>query len=245
MIQTEKISYQDPKKGKTFEGYMCWDDAVDGKRPGVLVSHTFKGQSDFEIGKAQDMAALGYVGFALDMYGVGKRATTPEQADALMKPFLDDRALLLNNILLAFDTLKNHPQVDPSQCGGIGFCFGGKCMLDLARSGVDINGVVSFHGIYDQPGLNHQGDIKASVLVLHGWDDPLAKPDSTVALGNELTERKADWQILAFGHTGHAFTNPAAKFPEIGMLYQEASNRRAWQAMVNFFEEIFEVIKQK
>lgn len=239
MIQTQKIIYQDPKNGNSFEGFMCWDDSIEGKKPGILVSHTFKGQSDFEVGKAKDLAALGYVGFALDMYGAGNRAITPEAADALMQPFLDDRGLLLNNILLAFETLKDHPQVDSSNCGGIGFCFGGKCMLDLARSGADIGGVVSFHGIYDQPALDHKGDIKASILVLHGWDDPLAKPDSTVALGNELTMRKADWQILAFGHTGHAFTNPAAKFPENGMFYQEASNRRAWQTMVNFFEEIF------
>ena len=130
-----------------------------------------------------------------------KEPLLPEDADALMQPFLDDRALLLNNILLAFDTLKAHSQVDASRCGGIGFCFGGKCMLDLARSGAHIGGVVSFHGIYDHPRLDHKGDINASVLVLHGWDDPLAKPDSTVALGQELTERNADWQILAFGHT--------------------------------------------
>ncbi len=238
-MQTQKINYQDPKNGNRFEGFMCWDDSIEGKKPGILVSHTFKGQSDFEIGKAQELAKLGYVGFALDMYGEGKRATTPEEADALMQPFLDDRSLLLNNILLAYEALKNHPEVNPSQCAGIGFCFGGKCMLDLARSGEDIGGVVSFHGIYDKPELGYEDDIKASVLVLHGWEDPLANPESTVALGQELTERNADWQILAFGHTGHAFTNPAAKFPELGMYYQEASNRRAWQSMVNFFEEIF------
>ncbi|MEP2023941.1 MAG: dienelactone hydrolase family protein [Reichenbachiella sp.] len=240
MIQSEKITYQDSKSNQIFEGVICWDDAMAEKKPGVLVAHTFKGQSDFEVDKAQELAKLGYVGFALDMYGQGNRATTPEEADALMQPFLDDRALLLNNILLAFDTLKKHAEVDETRCGGIGFCFGGKCMLDLARSSADINGVVSFHGIYDQPGLNHEGDIKASVLVLHGWEDPLAKPDSTVALGHELTERNADWQILAFGHTGHSFTNPKANFHDRGMFYQEASNRRAWQAMTNFFEEIFE-----
>lgn len=239
MIQTEKIKYQHSKSGDVFVGFMCWDDAIEGERPGVLVAHTFKGQSDFELGKAKDLAEMGYVGFALDMYGEGKRATTPEAADALMQPFLDDRVLLLNNISLAFETLKNHSKVDSSKCGGIGFCFGGKCMLDLARSGSNIDGVVSFHGIYDEPGIDYKVDIQSSVLVLHGWDDPLANPDSTVALGNELTKRKADWQILAFGHTGHAFTNPAAKFPENGMFYQEISNKRAWQAMITFFQEVF------
>lgn len=238
MIQSEIIIYQDPKSDQIFEGVMCWDDQISGKKPGILVGHTFKGQSDFEVGKAQELAKLGYVGFALDMYGQGNRATEQEKADALMKPFLEDRSLLLNNIQLAYETLKNHLEVDPFNCGGIGFCFGGKCMLDFARSGSAIKGVASFHGIYDEPGLNYEGDIKASILVLHGWEDPLANPASTVALGNELTKRNADWQILALGHTGHAFTNPAAKFPEKGMYYQESSNRRAWQTMSNFFEEI-------
>lgn len=239
MIQSKTITYSDPKNGNLFEGVICWDDKFEGKRSGVLVAHTFKGQSDLEVQKAKDLAALGYLGFALDMYGKDQRATTPEEADALMQPFLEDRAMLLNNILLAHDTLKSMELVDETKTGGIGFCFGGKCMLDLARSGMDLCGVVSFHGIYDQPGLDHKGDIKAAVLVLHGWEDPLAVPDSTVALGHELTERNADWQLLAFGHTGHAFTNPAAKFPDKGMYYQEASNRRAWQAMTNFFEEVF------
>lgn len=238
MIQSEKVTYQDPKSAQIFEGVICWDDQLAGEKPGILVGHTFKGQSVFEVGKAQELAKLGYVGFALDMYGQGNRATDQENADALMKPFLDDRSLLLNNIQLAYETLKNHREVDPSNCGGIGFCFGGKCMLDLARSGSEIKGVASFHGIYDEPELNHEGDISTSILVLHGWDDPLANPTSTVALGHELTKRKADWQILALGHTGHAFTNPAANFPEKGMYYQKSSNRRAWLAMTNFFEEV-------
>lgn len=239
MIKSDKLIYRDSNSGDVFEGVCCWDDQMKGSKPGILVAHTFKGQSGFEIEKAKELAKLGYVAFALDMYGQGKRATEKEEADALMQPFLDDRSKLLRNIQLAYEVLKNHEQVDSLKVGGIGFCFGGKCMLDLARAGADIAGVVSFHGIYDQPGLAHSGDMSASVLVLHGWEDPLADPQSTVDLGNELTERKADWQILAFGHTGHAFTNPAAKFPEVGMYYQEASNRRAWQAMINFFEEIF------
>ncbi|UXX80355.1 dienelactone hydrolase family protein [Reichenbachiella carrageenanivorans] len=239
MIHSEKIVYQDPKSKATFEGVISWDDTIQEPKPGVLVVHTFRGRGDFEFNKAEEIAKLGYVGFAIDMYGEGKHTSIPEEADALMQPFLDDRALLLNNIALALDALKNHEQVDATKTGGIGFCFGGKCMLDLARSGADVGGVVSFHGIYDQPNVNHQGDIKAAVLVLHGWEDPMASPESTVALGHELTARNADWQILAFGHTGHAFTNPAAKFPEKGMYYQPSSNRRAWQAMKNFFEEVF------
>ena len=239
MIKTKPIEYVDPTSNETFEGVLAWDDETQQQRPGVIVSHTFRGQGEFETTKAVELAQQGYMGFALDMYGKGRRATTKEEADALMSELLSNRPLLLQRVRLAVYTLKNQELVDESRIGGIGFCFGGKCMLDLARSGDDVNGVVSFHGIYDQPGIEHDGDINAAVLVLHGWEDPLAKPESTVALGHELTSRNADWQILAFGHTGHAFTNPNAKMPADGMFYQESSNRRAWQAMKNFLQEIF------
>jgi len=237
MIKSEVIEYT--LDGSAFEGVVCWDDSLSGPRPGVLVSHAWFGQSEFETNKAKDLAKMGYVAFALDMYGKGRRATNPDEAGKLMHECVDDRLLLRSRILNALSVLENHELVDNNRIGGIGFCFGGRCMLDLARTGVDINGVVSFHGIYDAPDIEYLDPIKASVLVLHGWDDPLAKPEQTVALGHELTSRNADWQILAFGHTGHAFTNPQAAAPENGMMYKESSNRRAWQAMTNFFAEVF------
>lgn len=238
MIKTETIEYF--LDGNAYEGVMCWDDNVSKKRPGVLVSHAWFGQSQFEVDKAKALASMGFVAFALDMYGKGRRAKGPDEAGHLMHECVDNRLLLRSRILNALSVLQNHSLVDREQIGGIGFCFGGRCMLDLARTGVDIKGVVSFHGIYDAPDINYRDPIKASVLVLHGWDDPLATPEQTVELGREMTNRKADWQIIAFGHTGHAFTNPAAAAPENGMAYQPKSNGRAWLAMTNFFDELFD-----
>lgn len=238
MILSETIVYY--LDDVAYEGVVCWDDAFSTKRPGVLVSHQWMGQGAFEIEKAKSLAIEGYVALAFDMYGQGKRAEDTDEAGALMNACLEDRSEMLEKIRNALSVLKNHELVDENRVAGIGFCFGGKCMLDLARSGEDIKGVVSFHGIYDQPDIEYIGPIKASVLVLHGWDDPLATPEQMVALGRELTERKADWQILAFGHTGHAFTNPKAAAPDSGMFYQKSSNDRARRAMISFFEEVFE-----
>ncbi len=238
MIISETLIYTDAD-GNEFEGTISWDDSSEELRPGVLVVHTFKGQGEFENNKAMEIAKLGYVGLAVDMYGKGRRATVKEEADALMHELTRDRPLLLKRILLALEQLQKHPLVNTANTGAIGFCFGGKTVLDLARSSTDVKGVVSFHGVYDQPDILYSEPIKASVLVLHGWEDPLATPEQTVALAQELTDRRADWQILAFGNTGHAFTNPMAKMHEEGMFYQSDADRRAWKAMVNFFEEKF------
>ena len=237
MIQSEKIEYF--LDGDAFEGVLCWDDSIKTKRPGVLVSHAWFGQSDFEVGKAKDLAKMGYAALALDMYGKGRRAADADEASQLMHECVDDRLLLRSRITNALDVIKAQELVDENQIGAIGFCFGGRCVLDLARTGIDIKGVASFHGIYDAPDIAYGESIKASVLVLHGWDDPLATPEQTIALGRELTERNADWQILAMGHTGHAFTNPHAADPASGMAYQPKSNDRAWLSMTHFFEELF------
>lgn len=238
MIKTETLIYTD-NSGAEFEGTISWDDSHQLKKPGVLVAHTFRGQVEFETNKAIELAKSGYVGFAIDLYGKGRRANVKEEADALMKELNDDRPLLLERILLALTTLQKHPMVDETKVGAIGFCFGGKAVLDLARSGTDIQGVASFHGVYDPPNIPRNHSIKASVLVLHGWEDPLATPEQTVALANELTQGQADWQILAFGHTGHAFTNPQANFRDQGMFYQANADRRSWQTMLRFLEEKF------
>ncbi len=237
MIQTEAMTYDGP--GGTFEGTISWDDSVDGPRPGVMISHAFGGQSDFDTEKAQRLAALGYVGFALDMYGQGVRANTPEESSELMQTLLVDRELLADRINRAHEVLVKHPLVDPTRTGAIGFCFGGLCVLDLARSGSNVLGVASFHGIFTPPEGARSSPIGSSILVLHGWDDPLAPPNSVLDLAAELTDRGADWQILAFGHTAHAFTNPAAQDPDNGMFFQEAANRRSWRAMTDFFSDLF------
>ena len=204
-----------------------------------MVAPTFKGQSAFETKKAELLAALGYVGFAIDIYGQGKRATEPEEASALMAVLNDDRALLLKHMQLATQTIRQLPQVDASKLAAIGFCFGGKCVLDLARSGEDIKAAISFHGIYDPPPLKGAETIKAAVLVLHGWEDPLAPREQTVALADELTQHNADWQIHMFGHTAHAFTNPQAQARDAGMFFNPLSAERGWAMMEAFLRSQF------
>lgn len=151
----------------------------------------------------------------------------------------NDRALLKGRLAVSLDALKAMPEANAAKCAVFGYCFGGKCALDMARAGMDVKGVVSFHGVYDAPPFANVTPIAPKVLVCHGWDDPICPPDATVALGKELTESKADWQIHAYGHTGHAFTDEGMNMPERGIVYNADADRRSWQASLNFLEEIF------
>ena len=238
MTIEEKIIYKDALNNE-FEGVVVWDDSIKGTKPGILVSHMWSGQSEFEVDKAKALAELGYVGFAIDNYGKGRRANGPEDAQVLMDELNGNRPLLLERMLLAVTTLQKHKEVDASRIGAIGFCFGGKCVLDLARSGININGVVSFHGLLDPPPAHPKKEIKSSVLVLHGWEDPMALPEDMVKLSHEMNRYNAEWNIHVYGHTGHAFTNPKAKFPEKGLFFEPRSNKRSWHSMVYFFNEVF------
>lgn len=235
-IQTRPLVYDAP--GGTFEGVVAWDDSASGPRPGVLVSHNWLGQDDFDIGKAKALAKLGYVGFAIDMYGQGRRAANTDEAIALAGELGGDRAVLQARINRALEILRGLDEVDAKRTGAIGFCMGGKCVLDLARSGADVDGVVSFHGVFDAPPFPNKA-ITAKVLVLHGFEDPLATPEQTVELGRELTESGADWQIHLYGGTSHAFTDPNANNPDFGLRYTASSDARSWRAMRDFFQELW------
>jgi len=236
-IQTRLIDYVDGDS--ILEGLLAWDDATDGPRPGVIVSHAWAGRSELEDSKAIALAKLGYTGFALNLYGKGVLGSGPDENGALMQPFLDDREMLQKRLLLSLKTMREQPEVDESKSAAIGFCFGGLCVLDVARTGVNLDGVVSFHGLFGSPGNTSGNKIRAKVLALHGWDDPMATPDSVLALGDELTGMEADWQLHGYGNTMHAFTNPQADDPDFGTVYSESSDRRSWQAMQNFLAEIF------
>ena len=236
-LQHRLIEYGDGES--VLEGRLAWDDDFAGPRPGVLVSHAWSGRSAYEDGKADALARLGYAAFALDLYGKGVRGTGPDENAALMKPFLDDRAMLQQRLIRSLDTLRVQPEVDADRVAAIGFCFGGLCVLDIARSGAELLGVVSFHGLLSSPGNTDRNRARARVLVLHGWNDPMATPDAVLGLATELTELGADWQLHAYGNTQHAFTNPAANDPERGTVYDEVADRRSWQAMTNFLNEIF------
>ncbi len=236
-MHTEFIEYIDEEQ--TFEGFIARDESVTEKRPCVVICHAWAGLVDFEREKATEVAKLGYVSFALDVYGKGVRGTPFGDNSKLMQPLLDDRAKLLRRLSAGVSAAASNPAVDASKIAVIGYCFGGLCALDLARSADPVvKGAVSFHGIFNPPGLGQQENITAKVLILHGYDDPMATPDQMVAVADELTKAKADWQIHAYGNTMHAFTAVDANKPENGIQYSESANRRSWIAMENFLQEV-------
>jgi len=235
-IQTRTIDYSDG--GDALEGYFAWDDDASGPRPAVMIVHAWAGRSPFEEEVARKLAGLGYVGFAMDVYGKGVLGGGPEENTALMQPFLEDRAMLQARLKTALEVLREQAEVDGTRIAATGYCFGGLCVLDLARTGEDFRGAASFHGLFNAPGNTAGNAIKAKVLALHGWDDPMVPPADVVALAEELTGAGADWQIHGYGNTLHAFTHPEANAPEMGAMYQVDADRRSWQAMENFLAEV-------
>jgi len=236
-IVTNTVVYLDGDV--VLEAFFAFDDALAGRRPAVLINHTWAGRDNFVAEKAKKLAALGYVGFAVDMYGKGVLGTSPEENMKLMQPFMEDRAMLQQRMKAALAAVKLMPWVDDSKIAAIGFCFGGLCSLDLARTGVDIKGVVSFHGLLLPPGNTQGNTVKAKILALCGHDDPLVPPEQVLAFEQEMTGARADWQLHAYGNTMHGFTNPLANDPAFGTVYQPDSDRRSWTAMRSFLAEIF------
>ena len=237
-MHTELIEYLD---GETqLEAYVTWDDTISGPRPGVLVAHDWTGRRDFATSKADEMASLGYVGFALDMYGKGIFGADGdvEGNSALMGPLAGNRASLRTRMRSALETLRELDCVDSERVGAMGYCFGGMCVLELARDGADIGGVISIHGIFT-PGDIPNNEITAQVLCLHGQDDPMVPPEQVLDFENEMTAAGADWQMHAYGGTMHAFTNPDANDPGFGAVFNPVADRRATQSINNFWREIF------
>ncbi|MDP4598887.1 MAG: dienelactone hydrolase family protein [Pseudomonadales bacterium] len=236
--QSKTIEYKD---GETvLEGYIAWDDSIKGPRPAVLIAHDWTGRRDFATAKADEMARLGYVGFALDMYGKGVFGSDDdvEANSALMGPFATDRAKLRTRMLAALAAVRGLASVDSSRVAAMGYCFGGMCVLELARAGADVGGVISVHGIF-APGDVANAAITAKVLCLHGHDDPMVPPAQVLAFEQEMTAAAADWQVHAYGGTMHAFTNPGANNPAFGVLFNPVANHRASQSIINFMDEIF------
>lgn len=236
-IQRRKIDYRE--NGVHFEGLLTWDDARDVRRPGVLIAHTIRGRTDFEDDRATALARLGYSALAIDLYGIESKNQGIDELRALMMTLREDRPALQTRLLGWLDVLRAQSEVNDHKIAAIGFCFGGLCVLDIARTGAGLAGVVSFHGIFEPPGNTGGNRMRAKVLALHGWDDPLATPDDVVALAAELTQMGADWQIHGYGNTLHAFTNPAANDKTHGTVYDETADRRSWATMQSFFAELF------
>jgi len=234
-MREQTIEYRD---GETVcEGFFCYDESQPGPRPTVLINHMGRGRDDFVDRKARRLAWSGYACFALDNYGKGRRGGTPEQNEALMAPFMKDRALLRRRLLAGLAAVQALPIVDSKRIAVMGFCFGGLCALDFARANADVRGVVSFHGLLKPSGLT-EPKINARVLMLHGYDDPLAPPEDVLAVAKEFTTAGADWQLHAYGHATHAFTNPTANNRAGGFQYDEAADRRSWHALEEFLGEV-------
>ncbi len=213
---------------------------ADGPLPVVLVCHAWDGLLQEVHDKAQALADEGYIAFAIDVYGNGHTEDDFSRLGETLGPYLENRALLLARMRAAVAAAKTIPGADTDRMGAMGYCFGGTAVLDLARGGgEDIKGVVSFHGGLDGNDLDNPQTISARVLVLHGDADPLVPPEQVTAFKREMTEKQADWQLHAYGHTVHAFTRPAANNPDFGAVYNAAADRRSWQSMLNFFGEFF------
>ena len=236
-MKKQLVDYND---GSTeLEAFVAYEEA-DSPKPLVLVVHDWSGRRDFACKAAERVAGLGYVGMAVDMYGKGVFGSDgdAELNSSLMDPLASDRAMLRDRIASALAAGRNLSQVDASKVAAMGYCFGGMCVLELARSGATVAGVISIHGIFS-PGDIPNKDIKARILCLHGHDDPMVPPDQVLAFETEMTKAGADWQVHAYGNTMHAVTNPAANKPDFGTMYDEVAERRTYQALANFLDEIF------
>lgn len=235
--------------GENFKGYWSFpveEEPAIQKRPAIIIAHAWMGQDQFARHKADALAELGYIGFAADLYGEGRTASNPEEAKKLMAPLFENRSLLQKRIRGAYEAVRRHSGVDPTKIGGIGFCFGGLTIIELLRSGADVKGVVSFHGVLGTKLGPVQAKtvpiakgIRGSLLVLHGIEDPLVSQQDILDFQKEFSNADVDWQMNIYSHTSHAFTNPQAHDAENGLIYQPRSSERAWWAMIHFFSERF------
>lgn len=220
----------------SLEGFAA--HTIPEKRPLVILCHAWSGRDAFICEKAEMMARWGYAGFALDLYGKGIVGKSKEENAALKQPFLEDRNLLKRRLIKAYEVACGLPFVDREKVAAVGFGFGGLCALDLARSGVKLRGAVSVYGHFEPP--PKPGPIHSKVLILHGYDDPIVKPETLRPLTDEMNRTKVDWQAHFYSHTLHAFMNPAVNDPKPGLVYNPVSAQRAWHAIQGFLEEIFQ-----
>lgn len=243
-MHREMINYRAGEKD--LRGYLCYSKDIRSLRPGVMVAHAWYGLDDFAKQRAEELARMGYIAFAADLFGNDQEVRDDAEAASLMGPLFLDRRLLQERIKAGYRVLSEQSLVDKRRIGAIGYCFGGLTVIELLRSGTPVRGVVSFHG-----GVGKKsGDkiaktvpiasrIEGAALLLHGHDDPSVTQDDLTSLENELTQAKVDWTLTIYGHTSHAFTNPEANNPSRGLLYNEKAARRSWTAMQQFFDDIF------
>ncbi|MCW3148412.1 dienelactone hydrolase family protein [Stutzerimonas stutzeri] len=240
-IQTREIPYQ-AADGSKMIGYFAYDDAVEGARPGIVVVHEWWGLNDYAKRRARDLAELGYSALAIDMYGEGKNTEHPKDAMAFMQAALKDADAAKNRFNAGLDLLKAQPQTDAAKLGAVGYCFGGKVVLDMARQGVPLEGVVSFHGALATQTRAVPGSVKARVLVEHGSEDSMISTDDIAALNVEMVKAGADYQFVSLPGAKHGFSNPDADAQQkngLDLAYQKTADERSWADMQRFFEETF------
>ena len=233
-MKTEKIAYQ--SGDKSFEGFLAQPEG--DSNPCVLIAHTWAGRDAFVEEKAKLLTELGYAAFAIDMYGDGKIGTSNEENAGMMQPLLDDREELARRALASLDAVSKIDSIDASKIVIMGYCFGGLVAMDLARTGADIKGAVSFHGFLAGP-ENSTNEIKAKLLALHGDSDPMVGQDQIESFRQEMTSKKVDWQLHIFGGAMHSFTNPEANDPDFGAVYSKNADERSWKIFTDLLKELF------
>ena len=237
-IRTETVEY---KHGDVMlEGYLVYNDSFKDKVPGVLIVHEWTGIGPYVKRRAQEIAALGYVAYCIDIYGKGIRPKDAKEAAEQASIYRSDRQLMRERAKAGLEELRKCKFVDPKRIAAIGYCFGGGVALELARSGADISGVVSFHGNLDTPHPEDAKNIRAKILACHGADDPVVTQEQVIAFQNEMRVGHCDWQMNIYGNAMHSFTNPdSGNDPSKGVAYNKEADMRSLEEMKSFFKEIF------
>jgi dienelactone hydrolase len=237
---THAVEYAD-EKGTPLHGFVVYDDSFAGKRPGIIVVHDWRGITDYTHMRADMLAKLGYISFAADIYGHDVSKDGPTAWMKEVTTYKSDRALYRERARAAYQAFLKQPLLDPSRMAAIGYCFGGTGVIEMARDGLDLKGVVTFHGGLDSQPLSPGATIKAKVLALCGADDPYEKPEDMQAFEQQLRDNHVDYEIVSYGHAVHAFTDKAVDaLNQPGAKYNAAADKRSWQAMKDFFAELFE-----
>lgn len=236
-LVTQTVDYKDGSV--PLEGFLAYKQA-EGRRPGILIVPDWMGLGEHYRSVAKKLAEMGYVAFAVDMYGKGVRPANAQEAAAEASKYKSNRGLMRQRVLAGLEELKKINEVDPNRIAAIGYCFGGTTVLELARTGADIRGVVTFHGGLDSPNPEDGKKIKASLLILHGADDPFVSQQDLAAFQDELRKAGVDWQMMYYGNNVHSFTVPAAGTDKKkGAAYDAKADKRSWEQMQLFFKEIF------
>lgn len=237
-VKTETIKYE--HDGQQLQGFMAWDDAVTGKRPGVLVVHEWWGMDEFAQNRAKMLAKEGYVAFALDMYGVGKVTEHPSQASEWASQIRENVGKWRERASKGLQILRDNPNVDTTKVAAIGYCFGGATVMQLAYAGEDLKGVASFHGSLPVAEGDEATKIRGKVLICHGAEDSFIPAERAADFRKALSEAKVDWTMVYYGNAVHSFTNPAADSRGVqGLAYDKKADERSWQHLRQFFQEIF------